>query len=198
MLELIAAKISSLAPSAIKHGNAKIVPPDYLWICIGFTVLVLGGMIGGVYAILQKNMLRIRRRWYSWCLLCDKKRHRISISELKHESYNTFGVSPAEQIVLKIFNEHSPKTNEDCASRNEKFGRDWTPLQGGLKSVESCPNIYGREFQASKQLLLAQGMRKWKMQRSSSSSAMNASHYQLVVVDEDTEDEETDREDLFL
>jgi len=131
---IIAGEITS---HHLTDSESKALPPYYLWICLSFTIFIVGGILGGIYVAICGSR-RVRRK-YSWCLLCDKKRT-ISISEIRQQTYNSFlDVSPAEQIVLSIFQQRNVQKNNS----NEDDSRDWLPLAGGIKSIESCPNIYG-------------------------------------------------------
>mmetsp|Transcript_9859 Transcript_9859/g.13640 ORF Transcript_9859/g.13640 Transcript_9859/m.13640 type:complete len:187 (-) Transcript_9859:297-857(-) len=183
---IIAGDITSHITS---DSDSKVLPPYYIWICLSFTIFILGGILGGIYVSICSSR-RVRRK-YSWCLLCDKKRT-ISISEIRQETYNSFlDVTPAEQIVLSIFHKRNAQKNNS----NEDDTRDWLPLPGGIKSIESCPNIYGTSFE-SHNLHIPHPIHS-KPKRSASASIVPVRDT-LMIINEDTEEDEEDREDLFL
>uniref|UniRef100_A0A7S2TV66 Uncharacterized protein n=1 Tax=Lotharella oceanica TaxID=641309 RepID=A0A7S2TV66_9EUKA len=111
----------------------KITPRYYAWICLGFALFILLGIAGSIYTVLRRNIGSIQRRWYSWCLFCDKRSRDMNLRELgPRKSYDTFATSfdPSKKdYVIGMYN------GSDLPS-------EWTPLPGGLKrSGISCPNI---------------------------------------------------------
>mmetsp|Transcript_28447 Transcript_28447/g.69344 ORF Transcript_28447/g.69344 Transcript_28447/m.69344 type:complete len:189 (-) Transcript_28447:428-994(-) len=186
VLKLFGSALAISVHQGTLEGGSKELLPYYPWICVGMSIIAIIGIIVGIYAALKNSHSKSRTRWYSWCLFCDQKGRRLTLTGIRHETYSSFGKrdQAAQQIVLRIFQNHS----------KEDVDANWDALPGaGMKTISSCPNIYGAEFGSA-----TYQSQPWKARRSSSSTApLTTTRSTLVIIDEDTEEEE-EREDLFL
>mmetsp|Transcript_8982 Transcript_8982/g.17098 ORF Transcript_8982/g.17098 Transcript_8982/m.17098 type:complete len:181 (-) Transcript_8982:65-607(-) len=174
--------LMEVASDAISQNipRKKITPRYYAWICLAFALFILVGIAGALYTVLRRNIGSIQRRWYSWCLFCDKRSRDMNLQELgSRKSYDTFASSydtAKKDYVMGMYS-------------GSDLPKEWTPLPGGLKrSGSSCPNI---KFDSS-----FGPFRSLRVPKRSSSASASASRKSTLVVIEENEEEY--REDLFL